>query len=114
MYAQGVASEIWTRKNECLTTQILVRETMTQMGFKSKIVNALFWLYMDSSAQCILGNHLFEPWTLGRSIRQGCPLSALLYAITTHPPLLHLILLGKYVGKILGSPFATALIQYWK
>ena len=35
-----------------------------------------------------MGNHLSQPWTLGKSIRQSCPLSALLYAIATHPLLL--------------------------
>lgn len=33
---------------------------------------------------------VYRPWTLGKSVRQGCPLSALLYAIATHPLLLYL------------------------
>ena len=67
-----------------------IAQTMTRMGFGPKIVHAIYWLYIDSSAQCILGNHLSQPWNLGRSVKQGCPLSALLYAIATHPLLLYL------------------------
>ena len=54
-------------------------------------------LYSDSIAQYIIGPYLSDAWTLGRSVRQGCPLSTLLYAIATHPILLyldHLIELG--------------------
>ena len=46
-----------------------IAQTMTRMGFGSKVVNAIQWLYIDSSTQCILGNHLSQPWTLGRSVK---------------------------------------------
>ena len=67
-----------------------IAQTMTWMGFGSKVVNAIYWLHIDSSAHCILGNHLSQPWTLGKSVRQGYPLSALLNAIATHPLLSYL------------------------
>ena len=67
-----------------------IAQTMNKMGFGPKLVQAIYWLYKDSSAQCILTNHLSRPWTLGRSIKQGWPLSALLYAIATQHLLLYL------------------------
>ena len=74
---------------------------MTRMGFGPKLVHAIYWLYQDSSAQCILGKHLSQSWTLGKSGKQGCPLSALLYAIATHPMLVHMDYLtsqGQFKG----------------
>lgn len=38
----------------------------------------------------ILGSRITDPWKLERSVRQGCPLSALLYAVATHPLLIYL------------------------
>ena len=33
---------------------------------------------------------MLQPWTLGKSGRQGCPLNALLYALSPHPMLLYM------------------------
>lgn len=63
---------------------------MSKMGFGPKLVHIIYWLYLESTSQCILGNRLSQAWKLTRSVRQGCPLSALLYAIATHPLLLHM------------------------
>ena len=46
-----------------------IAKTMTWLGFGPRIVHAIHWLYILSSTQYILGNHLSQPWTLGRSVK---------------------------------------------
>lgn len=43
-----------------------IAHTMNKMGFRPKLVQAIYWVYKDSLAQCILANHLSTSWTLGR------------------------------------------------
>ena len=64
--------------------------TMNHLGFGAKWQNVVYWLYNHSDASLILSSSLSDSWKLGRSVRQGCPLSALLFAIATHPFLCYL------------------------
>ena len=84
-----------------------IAQTMNKIEFGPKLVQAIYWLYKESSTQCCLANHLSRPWTLGRSVTQGCPLSALLYAIATHPLLLYLDHLTSR-GQLKGLPLPGA------
>ena len=78
-----------------------VSQTMSKLGFENKMVDVIYWIYSDASSQCFICEHLSRPWVLGKLVRQGCPLSALLYAIATHPLLVYLDLLTK-VGQLTG------------
>ncbi|MCO5612205.1 hypothetical protein L7F22_066467 [Adiantum nelumboides] len=68
-----------------------IADIMKQLGFGPKLSNVVYFLYAhNSSASLLVDGYLTDPWPLGRSVRQGCPLSALLYAIATHPLLVYL------------------------
>ncbi|MCO5584508.1 hypothetical protein L7F22_038436 [Adiantum nelumboides] len=72
------------------------------------MINVIYWRYSEATTRAIIADGLSDPWELGRSVRQGCLLSALLYAISTHPLLLYV---DKMVDtsllhgvQFLGSP----------
>ena len=61
----------------------------------------IYCLYRSSASSCIIDGELTDSWSLAKSVRQGCPVSALLYAIATHPLLLymdHLVSIGQLHG----------------
>ncbi|MCO5570020.1 hypothetical protein L7F22_023734 [Adiantum nelumboides] len=66
-----------------------ISQIMSRLGFGPKWVNVIYWLYSDAMTRAIIVDGLTDTWGLGRSVRQGCPLSALLYASATHPLLLY-------------------------
>ncbi|KAI5083821.1 hypothetical protein GOP47_0003564 [Adiantum capillus-veneris] len=67
-----------------------ISQVMSKLGFGPKMRNIVYLFYLNAYAQCLLAGEATLPWNLGRSVRQGCPLSAFLYAIATHPLLLYL------------------------
>ena len=66
-----------------------------------------YMLFTGYIAECMFGSQLSRSWTLTHLIRHGCPLSALLFAIATHPLLLcmdHFIDTGQLRGlRLLGT-----------
>ena len=75
-----------------------VAATMVKLGFGPKMSQVIYWLYGSSTSSCIIEGELTDSWSLAKSVRQGCPVSALLYAIATHPLLLymdHLVSIGQ-------------------
>ncbi|MCO5549409.1 hypothetical protein L7F22_002880 [Adiantum nelumboides] len=80
--------------------------TMKCLGFGPRLSSMVHWLYADSTTCGIIDGGLTDTWVLGRSVRQGCPLSALIYAIASHPMLLymdHLLDTGRLHGLALPS-----------
>ncbi|MCO5558909.1 hypothetical protein L7F22_012499 [Adiantum nelumboides] len=67
-----------------------IAQTMTALGFVSRMCRVVYFLYENNQSAGILDGELTRLWDLGGSVRQGCPLSAMLYAIATHPLLLYL------------------------
>lgn len=60
-------------------------QTMYKFGFGERLVSWLKLLY-DNAKSCVKVNGvLTEVFALRRSIRQGCPLSAILYSISAEP-----------------------------
>ena len=72
-----------------------------QDGIWTKLVTRTYWLYSNAIAQHIIGKYLTRSWTLGRFVRRGSLLSALLYAIATHSFLWHLDHLAD-MGRLHG------------
>ena len=78
-----------------------VAATMVKLRFGPKMSQVIYWLYGSSTSSCIIEGELTDSWSLAKSVRQGCPVSALLYAIATHPLLLymdHLVSIGQLHG----------------
>ena len=56
-------------------------------GFCNNFLNWIKLLYHDISSSVIVNGHISDPFKLTRSVRQGCPLSPLLYILSLEPVL---------------------------
>ena len=79
-----------------------VAAAMVKLEFGHKMSQVIYWLYGSSTSSCIIEGELTYSWSLTKSVRQGCPVSALLYAIASHPLLLYLDRLVS-IGQPNGS-----------
>ncbi|MCO5555946.1 hypothetical protein L7F22_009490 [Adiantum nelumboides] len=80
-------------------------ELMHSMGFGPRMSRLIYTLSLGSQSR-IMMNGVTSPVSLTRSLRQGCPLSPLLFALATHPMLTLLTQLardGEIVGLTLPS-----------
>lgn len=73
--------------------------TMQRMGFGAKCMIILKILYNNPSAMVLTGNQWSPRFPILRGTRQGCPVSALLFAISLEP-LAQKIRLSKEVKQI--------------
>ena len=55
---------------------------MDKVGIPASLINWISILYSNPSSSIIVNNFMSEPFVVSRGIRQGCPLSPLLYAIS--------------------------------
>ena len=55
------------------------------MGFGEKFISYVKLLYSDTYCMVKVNNRLCPPFSFRRGIRQGCPLSGLLYTIALEP-----------------------------
>ena len=62
-----------------------ISQTLSKMGFGPRISNTMFMLGQGSQSVISINGHLTDPINICRSVRQGCPLSPLLFAVATHP-----------------------------
>ncbi len=58
---------------------------MRRFGFGERILRWISLLYNNAKSCVKVNGVLTDPFPLERSVRQGCPLSALLYSITAEP-----------------------------
>ncbi len=59
-----------------------IEQTMRRFGFGERILRWISLLYNNAKSCVKVNGVLTDPFPLERSVRQGCPLSALLYSIT--------------------------------
>lgn len=59
--------------------------TMNNMGFSDTFMNMLKILYYNPTAMVLTGNQCSPQFPIARGTRQGCPASALLFAISLEP-----------------------------
>ena len=79
---------------------------MHTMGFGPRMSHLIFLLGQDAVSRVMLNGGVTSDIALTRSVRQGCPISPLLFAIVTHPLLVMLPRLatnGDIVGLHLPS-----------
>lgn len=60
-------------------------DTLKAFGFSSNFIKWIKVLYTDIKSSVIVNNVISEPFSLSRSVRQGCPLSPLLYVLCLEP-----------------------------
>ena len=83
-----------------------VAQLMSHMGFGTRMSRLTFMLGLGAVSHVMLNGGVTKAIPLRRSVRQGCPLSPLLFAIATHPILVkmqELAISGEIVGLALPS-----------
>lgn len=89
-----------------------IKQVMERFGFGKRMLEWIELLYGNAKSCVKINGVLTEPFKLERSVRQGCPLSALLYSITVEP----LAMLIKKDKTINGIPIpnggVTTIHQY--
>lgn len=60
-------------------------ETLNSFGFSKDFIHWIKLLYHDISSSVIVNHFISEPFSIKRSVRQGCPLSPLLYVLCFEP-----------------------------
>ena len=81
-------------------------QVMHRMGFGDRMSNLIYTLGDASMSYVMLNGGVTQPISVRRSVRQGCPLSPLLFTIVTHSILVKLHNMtadGDLVGLILPS-----------
>lgn len=107
--SQGFLIKFDQRKAFDLVSHKYLFETLRRFGFGDKFVNWISILYTDISS-CVKSNgHLTSYFPVQRSVRQGCPVSAMLYVICVEP-LARLFLTDSSIQPILISNVNSSLI----
>ena len=60
-------------------------KVMLKMGFSENFINILKIFYSFRKSKCIINGFLTEEFDIERGVRQGCPLSMLLFIISQEP-----------------------------
>ena len=82
-------------------------------GFDNNFVKWIEILYNDISSSVVVNGHISDPFNVRRSVRQGCPLSPLLYILSLEPVLNQIrkdpnIYGCSIPGKMMNPPKLTA------
>jgi hypothetical protein len=84
---------------------------LTRYGIGDHLTNLLGELYAGAQSTLQINGFLSRPMVTRRSIRQGCPLSMLLYALCINPLLQHLTSVLPGV-KIMAREETTSIVTY--
>ena len=70
----------WEKAFDRVNWDLLVK-TMNKMGFPDLIIRWIMNLYKNIQSVCLINGFLTKPFKIERGIRQGCPLSMIVYVI---------------------------------
>lgn len=101
----------WNKAFDRVEHEFLFK-ALGKFGFGKRLVGWVKTLYKDARSRVKVNGVLTDSFKLGRSIRQGCPLSALLYAIAAEPFALQ-IKKDKGLGVYLGVKTKEATEATW-
>ena len=62
-----------------------LKKIMTKLGFPKLIINWLMILYTNITSSCIINGNITKEFNIERGVRQGCPLSMLVYVLFQEP-----------------------------
>ena len=83
------------------------------MGFGDGFIKYIKLLYTQTESLVKIGNSLTVPFTFEKGIRQGCPLSGLLYTLSIEPLLSKLRLdLNEHCFRLPNSPKCLSVSAY--
>lgn len=85
-------------------------KTMNRMNIPEMIINVIRFMYSDAHSRIQVNGFFTKPIRLASGIRQGCPLSMLLYSICTEPliRMIHQNLHAEFCNKKLFTTLAYA------
>lgn len=58
-----------------------VYKILNKLGFSHQVISIIRKLYGNTESCCMINGNIGKPFTVGRGVRQGCPLSMFIYAI---------------------------------
>ena len=76
-------------------------QVMIKMGFSRDFINILMIFYSSRGSKCLVNGFLTNEFNVKRGVRQGCPLSMLLFIISQEP------LYSAFENIVLIRPFRT-------
>lgn len=71
-------------------------QTLSAFNFGPSLIRWIKTLYNDVCSSVIVNNHISDPITLHRGLRQGCSLSPLLYVLCLKPFAIKTIRINKF------------------
>lgn len=77
----GILLSVDQAKAFDLVLHNFIRKTLTENCFDKGLINAIGTLYNNAESRIIINGQLTESFKIKRGVRQGCPLSPLLYII---------------------------------
>ena len=78
---QGVVINLdWEKAFDRVNWELLIK-TMKKIGFTVNIIKWIMNLYTNIKSTCLVNGHFTKTFNIQRGIRQGCPLSMIVYVI---------------------------------
>ena len=88
--SQGLVLSLDQEKAFDRVDHVYLLDVLTHYGLNDNFIKWIKILYTDISSAIIVNNHISNPFKITRSVRQGCPLSPLLYVLALEPVLIHI------------------------
>ena len=74
----------WAKAFDRVNLKLLFK-IMLKLGFDEKFIGWVKMLYNKAESCLCINGHISEPFSISKSVRQGCPLSMILYIIYQEP-----------------------------
>ena len=98
----------WSKAFDKVNVEFLW-QVMLKMGFSRDFIKIIKIFYMSRSSKCLVNGFLTEEFFIKRGVRQGCPLSMLLFIISQEP--LYSALENSTVIRPIRTPNCDIKIQ---
>lgn len=85
---------------------------LRKYGFSEKTVNIIEKFYKNNVCRVIVNGFLSRSFKINNGIRQGCPLSAMLYVLAVEPLSVAIFLAQQMEGFILPNNSEVKLVQH--
>ena len=85
---------------------------LKKYGFSDKTISVIKKFYKNNKCKIIVNGFLSEAFSIKNGIRQGCPLSALLYVLAVEPLSVAILLAQEMAGFRLPNNSEVKLIQH--
>ena len=101
----------WCKAFDRVSMDFLYR-ILDKMGFSDRFISYIKLLYKNAKSRCIINGNIGKSFNIERGVRQGCPLSMLLFAIFQEPFYLAISLNTQIKGLLLPNNNRVKLLGY--